>query len=135
MQTGQYNKIAFLKKLLDETDPAAAEWILYAEPEMVIDDPAFTFPFEFYAGRDLVSTLPRCAACLSGASLASARQCPAASSSKTAPVQPCHSLKEGAAAAWLLLSATCCSTQSLRTQRQQRRSHSGRRRAGAGGGP
>ena len=53
-QTGQYNKIAFVRKLLDETDPAAAEWILFVEPEMVIDDPAFTFPFEFYAGRDLV---------------------------------------------------------------------------------
>lgn len=31
-----------------------AEWILYVEPEMIIDAPDFTFPFEFYAGRDLV---------------------------------------------------------------------------------
>ena len=51
LQTGQFNKIAFVKKLLEESDPATAEWILYCEPEMVIDDPAFTFPFEFYAGR------------------------------------------------------------------------------------
>ena len=51
LQTGQFNKIAFVKKLLEETDPATAEWVLYCEPEMVIDDPAFTFPFEFYAGR------------------------------------------------------------------------------------
>ena len=53
-QTGHFNKIALIKKLLDETDPSVAEWILYVEPEMIIDAPDFTFPFEFYAGRDLV---------------------------------------------------------------------------------
>ena len=35
-------------KVLDETPPEQAEWILFMQPDTVIDDVAFTFPFEFY---------------------------------------------------------------------------------------
>ncbi len=38
-------------KVLDETPAEQAEWILFLQPDTVIDDVAFTFPFEFYQAR------------------------------------------------------------------------------------
>ena len=43
-----------IKRILEETDTASAEWILYMEQDTMFDAPGFTFPFEFYAGRDIV---------------------------------------------------------------------------------
>lgn len=54
LQNGQWNKVSFIKKILDTTDPSDAEWILYMEADTIIDAPGFTLPFEFYAGRDIV---------------------------------------------------------------------------------
>ncbi len=51
---GPINMLPFLARLLDETPPAEAEWILYMAPDLTIDDLTFTFPFESYAGKDLV---------------------------------------------------------------------------------
>lgn len=39
-------------KVLDETPPEQAEWVLFMQPDTVIDDVAFTFPFEFYQVRE-----------------------------------------------------------------------------------
>lgn len=54
VQNGQWNKVSFIKKLLDTTDPTDAEWILYMEADTIIDAPGFTLPFEFYSGKDIV---------------------------------------------------------------------------------
>lgn len=54
MQHGAWNKVAFIKKLLDTTAVADAEWILYMEADTLFDAPGFTLPFEFYAGRDII---------------------------------------------------------------------------------
>lgn len=51
---GPINMLPFLARLLDETPPAEADWILYMAPDLTIDDLTFTFPFESYAGKDLV---------------------------------------------------------------------------------
>jgi hypothetical protein len=40
---------------LDAYSPADAEWILWMEPDAIFDDPSFTFPFEFYQGRDIIT--------------------------------------------------------------------------------
>ena len=35
--------------------PERAPWILYIQPDTIVDDIAFTFPFEMYQGKDWVS--------------------------------------------------------------------------------
>ncbi|KAK9903381.1 hypothetical protein WJX75_004474 [Coccomyxa subellipsoidea] len=50
-----WNKVALLQKVLKETPPERAPWILYMKPDTIIDDIAFTFPFEMYQGKDWVS--------------------------------------------------------------------------------
>ncbi|CAL8464438.1 g3973 [Coccomyxa elongata] len=50
-----WNKVALLQKVLKETPPESAPWILYMQPDTIIDDIAFTFPFEMYQGKDWVS--------------------------------------------------------------------------------
>lgn len=47
--------MALLQKVLKETPPESAPWILYMQPDTIIDDIAFTFPFEMYQGKDWVS--------------------------------------------------------------------------------
>ena len=42
-------------KVLAEMPPERAPWILYMQPDTIIDDIAFTFPFEMYQGKDWVS--------------------------------------------------------------------------------
>ena len=44
-----------MQRVLAETPPERAPWILYMQPDTIIDDIAFTFPFEMYAGKDWVS--------------------------------------------------------------------------------
>ena len=51
---GPINMLPFLARLLDETPAAEAEWILYMAPDLTIDDLTFTFPFESFAGKDLI---------------------------------------------------------------------------------
>ena len=50
-QAWAWDKVAQMVKLLDETPPEQAEWILFMQPDTVIDDVGFTFPFEFYQAR------------------------------------------------------------------------------------
>ena len=47
--------MALLQKVLKETPPESVPWILYMQPDTIIDDIAFTFPFEMYQGKDWVS--------------------------------------------------------------------------------
>ena len=51
-QAWAWDKVAQMVKVLDETPPEQAEWILFMQPDTVIDDVAFTFPFEFYQVHD-----------------------------------------------------------------------------------
>jgi len=50
-QAWAWDKVAQMVKVLDETPAEQAEWILFLQPDTVIDDVAFTFPFEFYQAR------------------------------------------------------------------------------------
>lgn len=61
-QAWAWDKVAQMVKVLDETPPEQAEWILFMQPDTVIDDVAFTFPFEFYQvhdGRNLAHQMPQ----------------------------------------------------------------------------
>jgi hypothetical protein len=53
-QVGTWNKVGMLRKLLQETPPQRAEWILFMQPDSFIDDISFTFPFESYRDKDLI---------------------------------------------------------------------------------
>ena len=55
VQEGAWNKIGILNKLLRAYKPKDVEWILWMEPDAIFDNPAFTFPFEHYQGRDIVT--------------------------------------------------------------------------------
>ncbi len=50
-----WNKVALLQKVLRETPPERAPWILYIQPDTIVDDIAFTFPFEMYQDKHWVS--------------------------------------------------------------------------------
>ena len=50
-----WNKVALLQKVLKETPPERAPWILYIQPDTIVDDIAFTFPFEMYQDKHWVS--------------------------------------------------------------------------------
>ena len=50
-----WNKVALLQKVLRETPPERAPWILYMQPDTIIDDIAFTFPFEMYQDKHWIS--------------------------------------------------------------------------------
>lgn len=43
-----------LRKLLEDTPPQRAEWILFVQPDSFIDDISFAFPFDSYRGKDLI---------------------------------------------------------------------------------
>ena len=51
---GPMNKLGALARLLSEVPPDEAGWLLYLGFDLMIDDISFTFPFESYAGKDLV---------------------------------------------------------------------------------
>ena len=55
VQMWAWNKVALLQKVLKETPPERAPWILYMQPDTIIDDIAFTFPFEMYQDKHWVS--------------------------------------------------------------------------------
>lgn len=50
-----WNKVALLQKVLRETPPQTAPWILYMRPDTMINDITITYPFEMYKGRHWVS--------------------------------------------------------------------------------
>jgi hypothetical protein len=50
-----WNKVGLMRKVLAEIPPESAPWILYMQPDTIIDDIAFAFPFEMYHGKDWVS--------------------------------------------------------------------------------
>jgi len=54
-QMWAWNKVALLQKVLKETPPERAPWILYMQPDTIIDDIAFTFPFEMYQDKHWIS--------------------------------------------------------------------------------
>ena len=54
-QMWAWNKVALMRKVLAEMPPERAPWILYMQPDTIIDDIAFTFPFEMYQGKEWVS--------------------------------------------------------------------------------
>ncbi len=55
MQIWAWNKLALLQKVLRETPPQTASWILYMRPDTMINDITTSFPFEMYEGRHWVS--------------------------------------------------------------------------------
>ena len=50
-----WNKVALLQKVLKETPPERAPWILYMQPDTIIDEISFSFPFEMYQDKHWVS--------------------------------------------------------------------------------
>lgn len=42
---GNFNKMAFIKKMLNDTPRADAEWIWWTDADTLITDMAFEFPF------------------------------------------------------------------------------------------
>ena len=54
-QMWAWNKVALLQKVLKETPPERAPWILYMQPDTIIDEISFSFPFEMYQDKHWVS--------------------------------------------------------------------------------
>lgn len=54
-QMWAWNKVALLQKVLRETPPERAPWILYMQPDTIIDEISFSFPFEMYQDKHWVS--------------------------------------------------------------------------------
>lgn len=55
-QGKDWAQIAMIKRLLETTPVHVAEWILAMDSEAIFNDPAVTFAFEFYGGRDVIVT-------------------------------------------------------------------------------
>ena len=55
-QGKDWSQITMVRRLLESTPVHVAEWILYMDSEAIFNDPAVTFAFEFYGGRDLIVT-------------------------------------------------------------------------------
>lgn len=54
-QEGSWAKVGLVRRLLEEVPPARAQWLLFAQPDALIDDVAFAFPFDNYQDKDLVA--------------------------------------------------------------------------------
>ena len=54
VQGHEFSRAATVHKLLQDTPASEAEWILYMDPQTMLDAPTVVFNFEFYAGRDIV---------------------------------------------------------------------------------
>lgn len=55
VQEGSWNKIGIIRRLLASNTEAELQWILWMEPDAVIDDPSFTLPLEIYQGKDIIA--------------------------------------------------------------------------------
>ena len=53
-QEGTWNKVGMLRKIMEDTPPERAEWIVYMQPETFFDDTTFAIPFDSYRDKDLV---------------------------------------------------------------------------------
>ena len=53
-QEGTWNKVGLMRQLLEEVPPERAQWLLFMQPDVVIDDIAFIFPFDNYLDKDVV---------------------------------------------------------------------------------
>lgn len=54
VQEGTWNKVGMLRKIMEDTPPERAEWIVYMQPETFFDDTTFAIPFDSYRDKDLV---------------------------------------------------------------------------------
>ena len=43
-----------MRQLLEEVPPERAQWLLWMQPDAVIDDIAFSFPFDNYQDKDFI---------------------------------------------------------------------------------
>jgi hypothetical protein len=53
-QEGAWNKVGLMRQLLADVPPERAQWLLWAQPDAIIDDIAFSFPFDNYQDKDLI---------------------------------------------------------------------------------
>ena len=53
-QEGTWNKVGMIRKILEDTPPERAEWIVYMQPETFFDDTTFAIPFDSYRDKDLI---------------------------------------------------------------------------------
>ena len=54
LQEGTWNKVGMIRKIMEDTPPERAEWIVYMQPETFFDDTTFAIPFDSYRDRDLI---------------------------------------------------------------------------------
>ena len=50
-----WNTIQIVRSMLNKTSAGLAEWFIVMQPDTLVDDPAFTFPFEMYAEKHVVA--------------------------------------------------------------------------------
>ena len=53
-QEGTWNKVGMMRKILEDTPPERAEWIVHMQPETFFDDTTFSIPFDSYRDKDLI---------------------------------------------------------------------------------
>lgn len=54
IRPGAWQKLALLRGALKEIPPSRAEWLLWMDMDVIINDPATTFPLGWYEKHDLV---------------------------------------------------------------------------------
>ena len=54
-QEGSWAKVGLVRRLLEEVPPARAQWLLFMQPDALIDDVAYSLPFDNYQDKDLVA--------------------------------------------------------------------------------
>lgn len=54
VQEGTWNKVGMMRKILEDTPPERAEWIVHMQPETFFDDTTFAIPFDSYRDKDLI---------------------------------------------------------------------------------
>ena len=54
IRPGAWQKLALLRGALKEIPPSRAEWLLWMDMDVIINDPATTFPLSWYEKHDLV---------------------------------------------------------------------------------
>ena len=54
IRPGAWQKLALLRGALREIPPSRAEWLLWMDMDVIINDPVTTFPLDWYEKHDLV---------------------------------------------------------------------------------